>query len=63
MNELKPCPFCGDKPHMFNTGRAFPRKYFRVICKHNCCMQSKLYGKEADAVKMWNKRGLKDENA
>lgn len=55
-NDLKPCPFCGDTPYMFNTGNAFPRKYYRVVCKHNCCMQGKLHKTEAEAVKVWNRR-------
>lgn len=53
---LAPCPFCGEEPHIFCTGNAFPRKYYRVLCKHDCCMQSKLYSKEAEAVRMWNRR-------
>jgi Lar family restriction alleviation protein len=54
--EPKPCPFCGEEPHVFCTGNAFPRKYFRVLCKRNCCMQSKLYTNKAEAVRMWNRR-------
>lgn len=61
-HDLKPCPFCGSAPVVFCTGNAFPRKYYRVICKHNCCMQSKLFSSEADAVMMWNRRAEDDSN-
>ena len=63
MNEqkIKPCPFCGSQPIIFNTGNHFPEIYYRVICPKNCCMQSKLYDCLAEAISDWNRRS-NDEN-
>lgn len=53
---IKPCPFCGSIPTIFDTGNYFPVVYYRIICSIHCCMQSKLYDSKEKAIIDWNKR-------
>lgn len=54
--KLKPCPFCGEKAQMLDTGNYWPKTYYRVISLCFCCMQGKLYDTPDDAAQDWNKR-------
>ena len=54
--ELKPCPFCGCKAIMFNSGNTWPVVFYRVITTNNCCMQSKFYNTPKEAAEEWNRR-------
>ena len=56
MNELKPCPFCGNKAEIINTGNHFPRVFYRIVCYSFCTMQGKLYDTKEEAVEAWNRR-------
>lgn len=48
--KLKPCPFCGEQPHVFfaskevlkftERGKTWKYDMHRIICPNNCCMQS-----------------------
>lgn len=60
MPDMKPCPFCGKKPIMIDTGNHFPRTYYRLICPKNCCMQSKLYDTKRKAITDWNRRAYNE---
>ncbi len=65
MNELKPCPFCG------NDGVVAPvsassflanesRKGYRAECFEGCCV-GRIYSTEEEAIEAWNRR-VSDEN-
>lgn len=54
MNELKPCPFCGDVP-MLDKGHG----YYRVMCNNRECWilpKTDIYTKEETAYDAWNER-------
>ena len=62
-DKLKPCPFCGEKPHVFFADArvaehlmGIKKDMYRIICPKNCCMQSKFYGSEDEAAQEWNRR-------
>ena len=56
MAELKPCPFCGGKGYVHSSGNYWSKEYFKVVCPKNCCMQSKYYETEEEAIDAWNRR-------
>lgn len=63
MSNFKPCPFCGDKPHVFFVDRriaemqlGIKKSLYKVVCPKNCCMQSKFYYSEDEAFDTWNRR-------
>ena len=56
MSDLKPCPFCGHKAVIINTGNHFPKMFYRIVCESSCTMQGKLYDTEEEAIEVWNRR-------
>ena len=70
INELKPCPFCGDKPQIATekclTSLAFNKGYpdngnlyiqkTMYLVKCICCSLSKRYITEQEAIEAWNRR-------
>ena len=62
MDDLKPCPFCGEKePVRFMTrkGKDGFRDYFYVLCEYDtggCGASSGWHHYEDDAVDAWNNR-------
>ena len=70
-NELKPCPFCGDKPQIttekrltsleFNkgypdNGRNLYIEKTMYLVECICCSLSKRYTTEQEAIEAWNRR-------
>jgi len=59
MIELKPCPFCGNKPNINIisqwVGDVFYRECFYVKC-NKCKIESKILTCREDAVSDWNTR-------
>lgn len=70
MTDLKPCPFCGEHPHVFFVSKDLLKtteKYntwktdmYRLICPNKCCMQTKPYSSLEETAAVWNVR-WKDE--
>ena len=68
--KLKPCPFCGEHPHVFFVSKdllkvtkgyeTWKTDMYRLICPNKCCMQCKPYGELEEATAVWNAR-WKDE--
>ncbi len=61
MNELKPCPFCGNKTPVMMTRRGKDgwRDYFFVLCDYNDggCGASGQWNHYTDAaIEAWNRR-------
>jgi Lar family restriction alleviation protein len=53
MEELKPCPFCGQEPMGEPLGSMFHT--FRIICPH-CDMLGPEVMTRTEAVEAWNRR-------
>ena len=61
MAELKPCPFCGGKPHLEYMGR-----FGKWCVKHTCkggsgdtkriSIYASEFESEEDAIEVWNRR-------
>ena len=52
--ELKPCPFCGEKPKIGTTGT-----FYRVYCFSPSCYirpNTRFEKNKEDAVEQWNRR-------
>lgn len=64
--KLKPCPFCGEHPHVFFASKdllkiterykTWKTDMYRIVCQNNCCMQSSVYGTLEEAAAVWNAR-------
>ena len=54
--ELKPCPFCGRKACIINTGNHYPRAFYRIVCQSCYTVQGKFYDTEEESIEAWNKR-------
>lgn len=59
MSELKPCPFCGNKPRIKNGTNSEDNPYFQVV--HDCpnlwnMMETFCYATETAAIERWNHR-------
>lgn len=52
MNELKPCPFCGGKAHIWNSGYFYSGKCYKC----GCTLSGNGYVTEAEAIEAWNTR-------
>jgi len=54
---LKPCPFCGSKKLMMDTGLsgADDSKLFWIVC-NECYSSGPAYDKKSAAIARWNKR-------
>jgi len=50
MNELKPCPYCGDKCVM-----TFEKGEFKLRC-YSCHAKMEWFTNEDEAIEAWNKR-------
>jgi Lar family restriction alleviation protein len=57
---LKPCPFCGKKPYLFECKDGFGKTVFEIGCKNRRCkfsVYSKELGKDKKTIiAAWNKR-------
>ena len=67
MNEkLKPCPFCGGQPKIYDIVRRYvddepgvpPRKRWKVMCgaRVDCCAILNDYASPQEAAQAWNRR-------
>lgn len=60
--KLKPCPFCGKKPHLLSWGiHGNAEKFgkcFQICCgsKTGCGANSAICYSENEVVKLWNRR-------
>ena len=58
--ELKPCPFCGNKPTIrIFRGKDGWRDRYAVLCRYDeggCGAESGLYHYEDEAIEAWNRR-------
>lgn len=59
MSELKPCPICGGKPHMYSEKR--PEQHgFIHLCEIDgevmIKIESRLFSTEDQAISAWNRR-------
>jgi len=69
MNELKPCPFCGNVAHISSLKQSATPRYY-VVCsnsKGRCiASESYVFGRKypnrEDAIYAWNRRAS-NENA
>ena len=55
MNELLPCPFCGGKPSIWQTGT---KKHSFIECE-KCNATSYYFVDEKEAIEKWNTRASK----
>lgn len=51
MNELKPCPFCGDKAIIIKS-----LGDYAVRCRDGCGARQAWFDSEGKAVEAWNRR-------
>lgn len=51
MDELKACPFCGGKAHLFGIG-----KTLWVECESEDCVGTHIYRTPQQAIDVWNRR-------
>ena len=56
MNELKPCPFCGDKATITDGG--FSGEQFLVRCRESLCPAASgtVRKTQKQAIAAWNRR-------
>lgn len=59
--KLKPCPFCGRKAWIIDTGNYYPRAFYRIVCQSCCTMQGKLYDTQEESIEAWNRRANDDD--
>jgi len=63
MSELKPCPFCGGKPHIHHRIDSFDDKVYYIQCTKCKLVFNNYWGTyEAydikNEIKNWNKRTI-----
>lgn len=59
MQELKPCPFCGNLPMVGSHGKL--DELHEVYCEHFACGGEVAgFSSEAEAIECWNTRPLED---
>lgn len=51
--ELKPCPFCGGKPHLDDEDTCGIKSYY-VMC--DCGIQTNPFLQKERAIECWNRR-------
>lgn len=60
MDELKPCPFCGEEGKIIvRKGKDGWRDRYSVLCDYEdggCGAESGWYHYEAEAIEAWNRR-------
>ncbi len=59
LNDLLPCPFCGEKPKLEVHNRDYYGMRFMIICKNVSCKMLVTTGWVANkelAIKLWNTR-------
>lgn len=62
MLELKPCPFCGGKPKIYNIYKNYAdadtRKVWKVMCgaRVDCCALLNDFDTPEEAADAWNRR-------
>ena len=61
MTELKPCPFCGNRPEIFVDNALFSlfqedeeNTNFKVSC--HCGIHTKFHQTRKEAIETWNRR-------
>jgi Lar family restriction alleviation protein len=61
MTELKPCPFCGTKPHPI-TADLHTRPCFYYECENKTCHAAEKgwHDTEQEAIDAWNTRPIED---
>lgn len=58
MDELKPCPFCGEQAEVYET----PSNGYTIVARHDdcCCFSNLMWGRgyetEEEAIEAWNRR-------
>ena len=57
MNELKPCPFCGDIPMLYENKKDLRNILYSVSCygEHHTASVGYFYSEE-EAIEAWNRR-------
>jgi Lar family restriction alleviation protein len=66
MLELKPCPFCGGKPKVYDIYKkhvdADTRKVWKVMCgaRVDCCALLNDFDTPEEAADAWNRRPKND---
>lgn len=62
MTELKPCPFCGTKPHPI-TAYLLTRPCFYYECENKTCHAEEKgwHDTEQEAIDAWNTRPIEDK--
>ena len=59
MDELKPCPFCGEIPKFIRYERGWC-----VECRSNTCLiapETPIFGTKEEAAEQWNRRVNDDD--
>lgn len=59
MNELKPCPFCGNRPRVKSDLNSEDKPFYQV--RHDCMnllsqIKTFCYKTEPEAIAAWNRR-------
>lgn len=63
MDELKPCPFCGNKAVLEDLGGYETCGRFFVRCTKCDIAQDNLWATKKTAIRRWNKRVSKEGEA
>ena len=53
MDEIKNCPFCGNKPKIY---RSVFSEYYRIRCENGCGAETAPFFIKDEAIKAWNAR-------
>ena len=57
MQELKPCPFCGEQAQIRIKTDSELNDYYYIKCENNLCYAKSGYCKKEEwAIKRWNRR-------
>lgn len=56
-NKLKPCPFCGKKPHIYKVPKSPKGYYWTVQCERlDVIVYTRSMQSKKDAIEAWNRR-------
>lgn len=68
--ELKPCPLCGSSAELWGAHPDRPARKAWIACVGRCCIMTREYLTDAEAIAAWNARAtdaeitsLEEENA